>query len=144
MLNMMIINHNLENIKEHSTWRCEDREKWAWLNIGGRSLNWYDVLNHNLTISNYIYLDEYIHIYVYEYTYSFGKCSSRYFFFLFSFFFCYVLYLGQNAECSPGGSISDSSETLLQRGSGGRSIYKVLVKGEFNTMKHSFYKRVFC
>ena len=55
----------------------------------------------------------------------------------------YVLYLGQNVDCSPGGSISDSSETLLQRGCGGRSIYKVLVKGEFNTMKHSFYKRVF-
>ena len=30
---------------------------------------------------------------------------------------------------------------LLQRGSEGRSIYKVLVKGEFNTIKHSFYKR---
>ena len=29
MLNMMIINHNLENIKEHSTRRCEDIEKWA-------------------------------------------------------------------------------------------------------------------
>ena len=56
----------------------------------------------------------------------------------------YVLYLGQNEDCSPGGSISDSSETLLQRGSGGRSIYKVLVKGEFNTIKHSFYKSVFC
>ena len=27
---------------------------------------------------------------------------------------------------------------------GGRSIYKVLVKEEFNTIKHSFYKRVFC
>ena len=25
----------------------------------------------------------------------------------------------------------------------GRSIYKVLVKGEFSTMKHSFYKRFF-
>ena len=24
---------------------------------------------------------------------------------------------------------------------GGKSIYKVLVKGEFNTMKHTFYKR---
>ena len=30
---------------------------------------------------------------------------------------------------------------LLQKGSEGRSIYKVLVKGEFNTIKHSFYKR---
>ena len=29
------------------------------------------------------------------------------------------------------------------KGSGGKTIYKVLVKGEFNTMKHSFYKRLF-
>ena len=42
-----------------------------------------------------------------------------------------------------GGSISDSSERLLQNSSGGKSIYEVSVKGEFNTMKHSFYKRVF-
>ena len=25
---------------------------------------------------------------------------------------------------------------------GGRSIYKIFGKGEFNTLKHSFYKRV--
>ena len=37
----------------------------------------------------------------------------------------------------------DCSERLLQSGSGGKSVYKVLVKGEFNTMKHSFYKRFF-
>ena len=36
----------------------------------------------------------------------------------------------------------DSSERLLQSGSGRRSIYKVLVKGKFNAMKHSFYKRL--
>ena len=30
---------------------------------------------------------------------------------------------------SPGGGISDSSERLLQRGSWGRSIYKISVKG---------------
>ena len=53
-------------------------------------------------------------------------------------------YLGQNEDCSPGGSISDSSERLLQIGSGGKIIYKVLVKGEFSTMKHSFYKKAFC
>ena len=53
-------------------------------------------------------------------------------------------YLGQNEDYSPGGSISDSSERLLQSSSGGKSIYKVLVKGEFNTMKYSFYKRFFC
>ena len=37
----------------------------------------------------------------------------------------------------------DSSERLLQSSSGGRSIYKVLSKGEFSSMKHSFYKRLF-
>ena len=47
----------------------------------------------------------------------------------------------RTAAWEGGGSISDSSERLLQRGSGGKSIYKVLVKGEFNTMKHSIYKR---
>ena len=45
--------------------------------------------------------------------------------------------MGQNEDCSPGGSISDGSERLLQSGSGGKSMYKVLVKAEFNTMKHS-------
>ena len=56
---------------------------------------------------------------------------------------CVKFYLGQNEDCSLGGSISDSSERLLQRGSGGKSMYKVLVKGEFNTMRHSFYKGFF-
>ena len=42
-----------------------------------------------------------------------------------------------------GGIFSDSSERLLPRGSGARSIYKVLMKVEFNTMKHSLYKRFF-
>ena len=32
---------------------------------------------------------------------------------------------------------------LLQSSSGGKSIYKVLVKREFSTMKYSFYKRIF-
>ena len=32
---------------------------------------------------------------------------------------------------------------LLQRGSGGRSIYKILVKRELSTMKYSFYRRFF-
>ena len=44
-------------------------------------------------------------------------------------------------DCSPGVSISDSSERLLQSSSEGKSIYKVLVMEEFNTMKHSFYER---
>ena len=50
-------------------------------------------------------------------------------------------YLGQNEDCSLGDSTSDSSEKLLQRCSGGKSIYKILVKGEFNTIKHSFHER---
>ena len=52
-------------------------------------------------------------------------------------------YLGQNEDSSPGGSISHSSKRLLQSDSGGKSIYKVLVMGEFSIMKHSFYKRFF-
>ena len=56
---------------------------------------------------------------------------------------CELFYLGQNEDYSPGGSISDSSEKLFQSGSWGKSIYKVLVKVESNTMKHSFYKRFF-
>ena len=47
-------------------------------------------------------------------------------------------YLGQNEDCSLRDSISDSSEKLLQRGSGGRSIYMILVKGKFNSVKHLF------
>ena len=34
----------------------------------------------------------------------------------------YKFCLGQNEDCSPRDSTSDSSETLLQRGSGARSI----------------------
>ena len=30
---------------------------------------------------------------------------------------------------------------LPQRGSGGGSVYKILVKGEFSAIKHSLYKR---
>ena len=43
--------------------------------------------------------------------------------------------MGQNEDCSQGDSTSDSSERLLQRGSWGRSIYKVLVKEEFSAVK---------
>ena len=39
--------------------------------------------------------------------------------------------------------MSDGSVRLLLSGSGGKSIYKVLVKEEFNPMKHSIYKRFF-
>ena len=51
-------------------------------------------------------------------------------------------YLGRNKDCSLGGSTSDSSEGLLQRGNGGRSTYEILVM-EFNAIKHLLY-RVFC
>ena len=54
---------------------------------------------------------------------------------------CELFYLGQNEDDSLGDSTSDSSERLLQRGSGEKSIYKILVKGEFSVIKHSFYKR---
>ena len=54
----------------------------------------------------------------------------------------FKFYLGQNEDYSPGGSSSDSSERLLQSGSGGKSIYKVLVKEEFNTTKDSIYKKI--
>ena len=47
-------------------------------------------------------------------------------------------YLGQNEDCSLEGSISDSSERLLQSSNGGKSIYKVWVEREFSAMKHSF------
>ena len=47
-----------------------------------------------------------------------------------------TFYLGQNEGCSTGDSASDNSERLFQRDSGGRSIYKILVKVEFNTIKH--------
>ena len=50
-------------------------------------------------------------------------------------------YLGQNEDCGSGGSISDSSERLLQSSSGEKSIYKILLKGEFKAIKCSRYKR---
>ena len=49
--------------------------------------------------------------------------------------------LGGNEDCSMGGSISESSERLLQRSSGEKSRYKILVKGEFNAIKCLLYKR---
>ena len=38
-------------------------------------------------------------------------------------------------------AVSQIALRLFQSGSGGRPIYKVLVKGEFNATKYSFYKR---
>ena len=55
---------------------------------------------------------------------------------------CRLFYLGQNEDCSLGDSPSDSPESLLQRGSGARSRYKILVKGEFDAIKPLFYKRL--
>ena len=40
---------------------------------------------------------------------------------------------------SPWGRVRESAP----KRSGGRPVYKVLVKGEFAAMKHSFYKRIF-
>ena len=48
---------------------------------------------------------------------------------------------GQNEDCSLGESTSDSSERLLPRGSGGRSIHKIVVKGEFNALMSLLHKR---
>ena len=39
-------------------------------------------------------------------------------------------YLGQNADQSPGGSISESSEKPLQIDTGKVSVYVILMKGE--------------
>ena len=48
---------------------------------------------------------------------------------------------GQNEDCSPGGSPQIALRGLLQRGSWGRSIYRISVKGEFNTIKCWVYNR---
>ena len=37
--------------------------------------------------------------------------------------------------------MSESSKKLLQRDSGGRPIHAILMKGEFNAIKHLLYKR---
>ena len=47
----------------------------------------------------------------------------------------------QNEDGSPGARTSHSFKRLLQRGSGGRSIYKVFEKGEFKAIKCLLYKR---
>ena len=50
--------------------------------------------------------------------------------------FCLV----QNEDCSSRDSSSASSEKLYQNGSGGRSIYVILVTGELSAIKYLFYK----
>ena len=49
---------------------------------------------------------------------------------------------GQNNVCSLGDSTSDSSEKLFQKGSGGRSIYVILVKGKF-MQSSTYFTKVF-
>ena len=51
---------------------------------------------------------------------------------------CVTFYLGQNEDYSPGGSISESSEKLLQRGGGGVCLYAVWVKGEVHADMYTF------
>ena len=45
------------------------------------------------------------------------------------------------AACVTASQISLRDFSKVMGGRGGRSIYKVLVKGMFSTIKHSFYKR---
>ena len=49
--------------------------------------------------------------------------------------------MGQMRTAAQEAASQIPLERLLQKGSQGKPIYKVLVKGEFNTMKHSIYKR---
>ena len=49
-------------------------------------------------------------------------------------------YFGQSEDYSQADHTSDSSKRLLQRGSGGRSIDKILVKGEFRAINTYFTK----
>ena len=57
----------------------------------------------------------------------------------------WVSHLGQREDCSPGDSISDSSEKLLQRGGrdgeGKVSIYVISVKGEYMQSSTYFSRR---
>ena len=53
-------------------------------------------------------------------------------------------YLGQNEDCSLGDSTSESSEKLLQKGTGGRSIYVILVTGELTFNGALILQKVFC
>ena len=53
-------------------------------------------------------------------------------------------YLGQNEACSPGDSTSGSPESLLQRHSGGRSVYKILVKGGVQCNQELTLQKAFC
>ena len=52
------------------------------------------------------------------------------------------IYLGQNEDCSPEDSISDSSEKLLQGGGGREFNIVILVKGEFTQSNTYLYERL--
>ena len=51
-------------------------------------------------------------------------------------------YVGQNEDYSSKGSISESSEKLLHRGHGGRSVYMWFCWGGVHAIKHLFSKKV--
>ena len=51
-------------------------------------------------------------------------------------------YLGQNEDNNPGGSISDSSEILLQRGRGGMSDIDVILVKRGEATKHTLLQKV--
>ena len=50
--------------------------------------------------------------------------------------------MGQNEDCSPGDSISDSPEKFLQSGREKISKYVILVKGEFMQSSAYFLQKV--
>ena len=52
-------------------------------------------------------------------------------------------YLGQNEDCSPGDSISESSEKLLQRGGGKVSMYVTWGKEE-SMQSDTYFFSGFC
>ena len=53
-------------------------------------------------------------------------------------------YLGQNEDCSPGDSITDSSEKLLQRGRGEGQYRGDFGKGSIYVIKQGFFAECFC
>ena len=57
---------------------------------------------------------------------------------------CVRFYLGQSKGCSPGDSISDSSEKLLQRGREKVKYICDFSEGEICKIEHIFFAEVFC
>ena len=55
---------------------------------------------------------------------------------------CELSFIWDKMRTAAQEAASQIALRLLQSGSGGKSIHKVLVKGELNIMKHLFYKRV--